>query len=108
MKILILLMAMMWIAIIPIAAQDVEQPKTIASMKWSPQGDRLLIMGIRQSKAYGAWLYDTNLQPLMMHSTDEMLTIGWSPDGTRIFIGGDVFDAITFEMLFTTESGWSI
>jgi WD40 repeat protein len=107
-RIIVAILLMMELAIIPIAAQDVEQPKIVSSMRWSPQGDRLLIMGIRQSKTYGVWLYDTNLQPLMMRPRDEMLTTGWSSDGQRIFIGGDVFDATTFELLFRTESGSKI
>jgi len=90
-------------------AQDteVELPKRLFGIRWQPQGERLLVLGLQNNEQWGVWVYDVSFRILRLFSLKEQETVRWSPDGTRFSIGRDVIDAKEFNVVLTLDNAGS-
>jgi hypothetical protein len=90
-----------------IVAQEIEPLQIAAYIKWSPDGAMLLVSGRGEPEKYGVWLYDASLNPLHFFPMTDYIYADWKPDSTQFFMGKDVFDAKTFEVVLSLEGNIS-
>jgi len=103
---------MMIIATTIAYAQDIQPLVFAYVLRWSPNGDQLLITGRSDPDMWGLWVYDASLNPLrffMLGTTSgSLISPSWNPQGTRFAIKRDVVDATTLEPIFTLKADSNI
>jgi len=93
-------------------AQDIQPLVFAFVLRWSPNGEQLLITGRSDPDVWGLWVYDASLRPLrffMLGTTSgSLISPSWNPQGTRFAINRDVVDATTLEPIFTLKADSNI
>jgi WD40 repeat protein len=94
---------------------DRNVPTVISSVKWEPNGERILVTGRGQPEHWAVWLYDAQAtqSPVEVLSYEEPVSVHWSPDGSRFSVGHNIVDAQTLDITLTLNDaasgigGWS-
>jgi WD40 repeat protein len=96
---------LLWMFFVPhtIVAQNV-QPTSANTLSWNPAGTELAIFADN-----GVFIYDRDFRLLRYRELEKGVYGGWSPDGTKLKVGNQIWDADTLELLSEFEVtlyGW--